>query len=128
VGNANRRCRHCTARFEDIQTKHDEDEFVLHNLSLHDKRLQQLDENPELYSHYSKKYGVTRKTVLLDAPYFDVTQQFPEDIMHVILKGALSRALYFVILYFINNDIFSLNDLNAYMLNFNYGYSELKDK
>ena len=48
--------------------------------------------------------------------------------MHIILEGALSRTLFFVITYFVNNDIFSLQDLNGFILNFNYGYTETKDK
>ena len=52
-------------------------------------------------------------TVLLDAPYFNVTEQLPQDLMHVILEGSLSRTLYFVVPYFLNN-ICSLNEINTF--------------
>ena len=95
---------------------------------MHDYHLQQLDENPELYTHFSKEYGVNKRSVLLDTPYFDITNQLPQDIMHVILESALSRTLFFVITYFVRNSIFSLKDLNAFIFNFNYGYAEQKAK
>ena len=87
-----------------------------------------MEENPELSAHFSKEYGVTKRSVLLDAPYFDVTEQLPQDAMHIILEGALSRALFFVITSFLKNNAFTLKDLNAFILNFSYGYAELKEK
>lgn len=39
--------------------------------------VQQLEKNPELYTHFSKKYGIAKRSELLDAPYFDVTDQLP---------------------------------------------------
>ena len=80
------------------------------------------------YENFSKEYGVTNRSILLDALYSDVTEQIPQDVMHVILDGSLSRTLYFVIHYFLDNNIFTLEGLNAFILDFNYGYSEMKDK
>ena len=57
-----------------------------------------------------------------------MTEHLPQDVMHVILEGSLSRTLYFVVHYFLNNKICSLNEINTFILNFPYGYSELKDK
>ena len=59
------------------------------------------------YENFSKEYGVTNRSILLDALYSDVTEQIPQDVMHVILDGSLSRTLYFVIHYFLDN-IFTL--------------------
>lgn len=128
VGGAKRKCRHCMADFHEMQCRFREEEFQLRDKAVHDYHLQQLDENPELFTHFSKEYGVTKRSILLDAPHFDVTDQLPQDVMHVILEGALARTLFFVITYFVNNNFFTLEDLNAFILNFNYGYSELKDK
>ena len=57
-----------------------------------------------------------------------MTEQLPQDLMHVILEGSLSRTLYFVVRYFLSNKICSLNEINPFILNFPYGCSELKDK
>ena len=80
------------------------------------------------YENFSKEYGVNNRSILLDALYSDVTEQIPQDVMHVILDGSLSRTLYFVIHYFLDNNIFTLEGLNAFILDFNYGYAEMKDK
>lgn len=48
--------------------------------------------------------------------------------MYVILEGLLLRILYFVVYYFLNNNICFLNEINIFILNFFYGYLELKDK
>ena len=95
VGGAKRKCRDCMADFDEIQTKFREEDFQLPDKEMYDYHLQQLEENPELYTHFSKEYGITKRSVLLDAPYFDVTDQLLQDIMHVILEGALSRTLSF---------------------------------
>lgn len=128
VGGAKRKCRHCMADFEAMQCMFTEDEFDLHNKELDEYHLNQLKEHASLREHYSKEYGVFKRSVLLDAPYFDVTRQLTQDIMHVILEGALSRTLYYVIHWFLDHSSITLQDLNNFGQNFNYGYSELKDK
>ena len=95
---------------------------------LHEYHLQQLEENEGLQNHFSKEYGVNKKSILLNVPYFDVTEQLPQDVMHIVLEGGLQRTFYFVLIHFLENEIFSLEDLNAFIVNINYGYSELKDK
>ena len=126
VGGAKRKCRHCTADFESMQTLFTEEDFAPRSKEIREYQLEQLHNNPELYNHYSKEYGVVKRSILMDAPYFNVTKQLPQDIMHVILEGALSRALFFVINWFIDSSVFT--ELNDFVQNFPYGYTELKDK
>ena len=38
-------------------------------------------------SHFSKVYGINRKSALCDLPYFDLTKQLPQDIMHLLFEG-----------------------------------------
>ena len=113
--------------FEEMQCKLEVD-FVLRTKELHEYHLQQLEDNEGLYENFSKEYGVTNRSILLDALYSDVSEQISQDVMHVILDGSLSRTLYFIIHYFLDNNIFTLQGLNAFILDFNYGYSEMKDK
>lgn len=128
VGGAKRKCRHCMADFHAIQSLFTEEQFHLRNEELHEYHLRQMQENPSLHQHYFKEYGVVARSVLMDAPYFNVTRQMPLDIMHVILEGASSRALYFVLKWFLDNSLFTLDELNHFVQKFNYGYSEMKDK
>ena len=97
VGGAKRKCRNCMGGFEDIQSKFDENDFQLRDDELHDYHLGQLEANEGLHTHLSKEYGVNKRSVLLEAPYFSVTDHLPRDIMHVILEGALSRTLFYAI-------------------------------
>ena len=128
VGGAKRKCRHCMADFEQMQTIFTEEGFDLRDEETHSYHLQQLQDNLALYQHFSKEYGVVRKTVLLDAPYFNVTRQLPQDLMHVILEGAMSRSLYFVLRWYLDHSVFTLDEVNHFIQNFPYGYTELKDK
>ena len=128
VGGAKRKCRHCMTDFGEMQSNFEEDNFLLRTKELHNYHLQQLEENEALNKHFSKEYGITKRSILLDAPYFNVTEQLPQDIMHVILEGALSRTLYYVFCYFLDNTIFTLRAFNEFISDFQYGYSELKDK
>lgn len=115
VGRAKRKCRHCLADFDQMQTIFTEEEFELRNQEIHSYHLQQLEDNPTLYQHFSKEYGVVKRSVLLDAPYFDITRQLPQDIMHGVLKGALSRALYFVLHWFLSHSVFTLDEVNHFV-------------
>lgn len=103
VGGARRKCRDCMADFDDMQTKFEEDDFMLRSKELHEYHLQQLEENEGLRTHFSKEYGVNKKSILLEAPYFDVTKQLPQDVMHVILEGGLQRTFSFVLIHFLEN-------------------------
>jgi len=104
------------ADFESMQTLFTEEDFDLRSKEMHEYHLEQLHNNPELYNHYSKEYGVVKRSILMDAPYFNVTKQLPQDVMHVILEGALSRALFFVINWFIDSSVFT--ELNDFVQNF----------
>ena len=99
---------------------------MLRSKELHEYHLQQLEENEGLRVHFSKEYGVNKRSILLDAPYLNITEQLPQDVMHIVLEGALQRTFYFVLIHFLKNKIFHLVDLNDFIVNFNYGYSELK--
>lgn len=128
VGGAKRKCRHCMTDFDEMQLSFVEEDFLLRSKELYDYHLNNIEQNEDLHQHFSKEYGINKRSILRDAPYFDVTEQLPQDLMHVILEGSLSRTLYFVVRYFLNNNICSLNEINTFILNFPYGYSELKDK
>ena len=39
--------------------------------------------------HYSKVYGINRRSTLCDLSHFDVTKQLPQDIMHLLFEGII---------------------------------------
>ena len=87
VGGVKRRCRHCMADFNAIQSLFTEEQFHLRNEELHEYHLRQMQEKPSLHQHYSKEYGIVARSVLMDAPYFNVTRQMPLDIYHACYLG-----------------------------------------
>ena len=48
--------------------------------------------------------------------------------MHVILQGALSCSLYYVLCWYLDHSVFTLDEVNHFIQNCPYGYTELKDK
>ena len=48
---AKRKCHHCMADFDEVQDKFKEEDFELHK-EMHDYHLEQLEENPELHTHF----------------------------------------------------------------------------
>ena len=48
--------------------------------------------------------------------------------MHIFLEGVLSYELKFLLKYFFDAGIITLDQLNLKLKNFNYGYSNVKDK
>jgi len=103
VGGARRKCRHCMATFEQMQDHFIEEDFELRSKETHTLQLQKLEDAPSsfLKRYYSKQYGINSRAKILEAPCVDVTQQLPQDIMHVFLEGILSNHLK----YFLNRCI-----------------------
>lgn len=53
--------------------------------TVHDELIENVPTN-FLKEFYSKKCGVTFRSKLMEAPFFDVNQQLPMDIMHVFFR------------------------------------------
>ena len=81
-----------------------------------------------LQEYYSKKCGVSTRSKLLEAPYFDVTQQLPMDVMHVLLEGVLSYEIKYLLWYYISEGCFSLTEINNDIRKFPLGYVHCKDR
>jgi len=95
VGGARRKCRHCMATFNQMQNHFVEEDFELRSKDTHDLQLQKLEDAPSTFlkHYYSKQFGINSRAKILEAPYVDVTQQPPQDIMHVFLEGILTNHL-----------------------------------
>lgn len=130
VGGAKRKCRHCMTNWEEMQEHFLEEEFVLRDSTLHDQQVFHIENAGSEYlrSFFSKQYGINDRATILEAPYFDVTKQLLQDIMHIFLEGILSYEIKYLMKYFSHNKIFTLHELNKEIDNFDYGYSELRDK
>lgn len=130
VGGAKRKCRHCMATFETMQNHFLEEDFQLRDLPIHLKQLQKLENAPCSYlrTFFSKNYGVNRRSELLNAPFFDVCQQLPQDIMHVFLEGVVPYEIKLLLQLYIEHGHFTMEELNNRIKHFPYGYTDIKDK
>lgn len=70
-----------------------EEEFQARNIHQHIQHCAYIDQpgiSKAERQHYSKVYGVNRRSILCDLPSFNVTQQLPQDLMHVLFEGVSS--------------------------------------
>ena len=78
-------------------------------------------------SHYSKVYGINRSSILLELPYFDVTKQLPQDIMHVLLEGIFPLHVQQLLEYVIHTlKILTLSQINSRVLAYPFAYFEVR--
>lgn len=103
VGGALRKCRHCECDEESMQTYFTEEDFLIRTLNRHLQQCSTIENAPteSLAEHFSTTYGINRRSALCDAPYFDVCQQIPPDIMHILLEGVVPYTTKLVLYYFI---------------------------
>ena len=70
-------------------------------------------------AHYSKTYGINRQSSLLDIMGYSMFGGgLPHDAMHDILEG-LALEIKLVLKEYISQNLFSLQDYNSRLLNFN---------
>ena len=113
-----------------MQYLFDEEHFCPRTKDSYNKECQYLEEasNDILKNKLSTLYGINERSALTKLPDFDVTVQLPQDLMHTVLEGVLQYEIRLVLNYFISNNFFTLVQLNAAIINHNYGYSEVGDK
>lgn len=130
VGGARRKCRHCMTSWEQMLEHFLEEDFILRDSTSHEQRVSLIEDAGSNYlrKFFSKNYGITSRAKISEAPYFDITKQLPQDIMHIFLEGILCYEMKFFFQHFFRNSHFTPHDLNHAVNNFDYGYSELKDK
>jgi len=89
VGFAYSKCRHCECSFEDMQMFFNEDNFEQRTLERHIRQCSDIEKASTEYLRNSLKttYGINRRSKVMDFPAFNLIQQTPQDIMHVILEG-----------------------------------------
>ena len=131
VGGVRWKCRHCMANFETIQKYFEEDMFHLRDHDDHEEQLHDIENAPSQYlkSYFSKEYGINQRSVLSDLPYFNVTQQLPQDIMHIFLEGILQYKIKLLFSYLMKTqEVIALDELNHAIKHFPLGYTDAKNR
>lgn len=129
VGGAFRKCRFCHADYDAMQNGFCEEDFDPRNLEQHLRQCNVINNAPQaLKDHYKTAYGINRKSILCEIPYFDIFKQTPPDVMHVLLEGVIPLTLQALMKHFIRAKQTTLEEINNGIKNFLYGYMEEKDK
>lgn len=89
VGFAYSKCRHCECNFEDMQKQFNEDLFVERTMASRNRQCSDIEKASTdfLREHLKSTFGINRRSKLTEFPHFDIINQMPQDIMHVILEG-----------------------------------------
>ena len=79
--------------------------------------------------HFSKTYGINRKSILNDSWFYHVVGGLPADIMHDILEGVLQYEAKEMLKRFIHvNSFFTLEELNNRIAAYDFGYYNDKNR
>lgn len=102
-----RSCHSCLATRESYRESFTSDEFELRIDPTHRKQLTML--SGPTAEHFSKTYGINKRSALLDVKYFSMFGGgLPHNAMHDILEGLAPLEIKLLLNYFITNDFFSL--------------------
>jgi len=114
VGGSFQKCRTCYCLFEPMQEHFCESSFVLRTKEQHGIECTQIENvtSKSAQKDLKRIYGLNQRSPLCELPDFDVTCQLPQDVMHTMLEGVVQYELRLVILNYLNNNIFTLANLN----------------
>jgi hypothetical protein len=122
-----RKCRYCLGTHEEIQCFFEDGMFIRRTIASHDLQTAGLETNS--HEHFAKVYGLNNKSILNELEHFHVVEGLVPDLMHDLHEGILPYVLCLLLHYFITEKIFfTIDQFNHALLNFNYGFSDVKDK
>lgn len=114
--NCLRNCRFCMVTREQLRRSHSIDNCERRTVASHNEHVQRISEFPNM----AGIYGVKAASRLNELQYFHVINGLPSDIAHDLFEGVVCDALEHVITSFVQDKIFSLNDLEQIMKEFPY--------
>lgn len=114
-------CRFCMISYKDLRSHVNEDDVIIRSSQVHQYHLQALRESTGISK---QTYGVVSECPFTELNYFDVTKNFPPDLMHDFLEGVVPLVITRVIqaLHFLH--IVSLSQINAELDAFKIGRNE----
>lgn len=119
-------CRSCDVDSESWKESFKEDPSRLRELEEHKRQVAVVTDpslTKEQRNNWTKEYGVNGAGELLHLKYFDVTKCLPHDPMHVLLEGIVPAAIKQLLRkYILEDQLFSLEQFNDRLRNFNFGY------
>ena len=117
-------CRTCMITREEYKHVSMSNELVLRTDTRHREHCVLI--NGPIGEHYSKIYGINRRSILLDAPYYTMFNGgMPHDIMHDVFEGGVALELSLLLGHCIlTMKYLTLECYNELLINFDYDYTE----
>lgn len=120
----------CFATAEDVRNNFDPFKFIPRCKQSHNEicELIQSTSNETTKSELQTNYGIIEQSCLSKLDDFDVTKQLPHDIMHVLLEGVVPYELQLCLSALMDQKLFTLEEFNYNLSNFEFSYSDAKSK
>nr|XP_040046980.1 uncharacterized protein LOC120827889 [Gasterosteus aculeatus aculeatus] len=130
VGFAYSKCRQCECSFEDMQMYFDENNFELSTLEKHVRQCSDIEKANTEYLRNSLKttFGINRRSKLIEFPGFNLIEQTPQDLMHIILEGIAPLEIKCVLKQLVLLGQLDLDVLNTALTGFPYSPLDVRDK
>ncbi|KAL3967359.1 claudin [Sarotherodon galilaeus] len=130
VGFAYSKCRHCECTFDEMQENFNEHSFTRRTLDGHIRQCIEIERATTEFLKSSLKttFGINRQSKLVDFPGFNLIEQMPQDIMHVILEGVAPMEIKCVLKYLVFSGNLELDLFNSAMQNFPFSSADIRDK
>jgi len=123
---AYRLCRTCMTTQIEWKNSFTSENFVLREKESHKEHVRTVTEphlNKQARAFWSRRYGITKRSPLMNIPDFDITKCEPQDGMHVLAEGVVEvHCRAFLRYSIVEKKIFTIDDLNTKMINFNFGH------
>lgn len=118
-----RSCRTCLVTKDTLTSGFVSEAYEMRNECTHCRQCDLL-EGPTA-SHYSKTYGINRRSSLLNIKFYCMFGGgLPHDAMHDILEGMAPLEVKLLLIQCIKDGLFTLEYFNNRLVNFAFGYSE----
>ena len=120
-------CRSCMVKTKSYKDKFSSNDLFLRIAEVHETQCGELEEaEGDLKEHYSKTYGINRRSKLLCAKNFSLFNGgLPHDAMHDILEGVAQLEVKLLIKHCVSQKYFAIADYNHRVENFDYGKNEI---
>jgi hypothetical protein len=112
VGFSLRRCRACMATGESMSKHFNINDFESRDKVSHSHFCDLIESDVTGRGNFSVTYGINKRSILCELPYFDVTQCIPYDIMHTLFEGVVPHYLNELFKHLIDDDVVSLQYIN----------------
>lgn len=129
VGFAHSKCRNCECTSEKMQIYFDEQHFSKRTMETHVRQCLQIERASTEYlkSALQTTYGINRRSRLVDFPGFDLIEQTPQDLIHIVLEGVAPMTIKLVLKHLVLSGQMEIDVFNSAVQNFDFSPIDVRD-